>query len=78
MNINIPDSMGLGLALASFALAVPLLMWSVNWDGHLFPQENCWKIQEVNGQVFKLNTCTGEVKEIKVATATNTNSTKPE
>jgi len=49
---------------------------ALQWDGHFFPQENSWKVQEVNGQVFKVNTCTGEVVEIKTATFANATKAK--
>ncbi|KAB1443084.1 hypothetical protein [Pseudodesulfovibrio senegalensis] len=70
-NIEITEDVGFALIL--LAMMSPFIVGFIayKWDGHFFPQENCWKVQEVNGRIFKVNTCNGEVEEIKEADANN-------
>ena len=57
---------GLGAGLVALAIAIAVvgmylaITAGIKWDGHLHPQENCFKLQEVFGKIFKVNTCTGE------------------
>lgn len=69
--INIPEDFSLGFMFIGLALMMGLGSAAAKWDGHIFPQENCWKVQEINGRIFKVNTCSGEVEEIKEANADN-------
>ncbi len=47
------------LGLAFMALAL-------RWDGHLHDQKGCFQLQEVKDVVYKVNTCSGEVEELKI------------
>ncbi len=75
-HIHIPALFVYGFIAIAFTLGLAIWTCAKRWDGHLYPQENCWKVQEVNGQVFKVNTCTGEVEEIKITTPANSTKVK--
>lgn len=57
---------GLGAGLVALAVAIAFvgmyfaITAGLKWDGHLHPQENCFKLQEVTGKIYKVNTCSGE------------------
>jgi len=57
---------GLGAGLTALAVAIGCvgayfaIVPGTKWDGHLYPQENCFKLQEVSGKISKVNTYTGE------------------
>lgn len=29
-------------------------------------KKDCWKVERIEGQIYKLDTCTGELKEVKL------------
>jgi hypothetical protein len=69
---------GVAHAFAAFAgtpfpylLGVALMLAAVHWDGHLQSQKGCVQLQEVQGRVFKVNTCTGATEEIKLDKQSN-------
>ncbi|WP_275288635.1 hypothetical protein [Halomonas elongata] len=55
---------GLGLAGVAFCLMLPLMIFATSWDGHLHEQKQCYEIKKIDGELFKLNTCTGELETI--------------
>lgn len=56
---------GMGVAMVAMFLAVPLMLLASKWDGHLHEQKQCYELKEIDKKVFKLNTCTGEMEEVK-------------
>lgn len=66
---------GLAHAAAAFAntpfpylLGVALMLTGTKWDGHLHDQKGCYQLQEIKGVVYKVDTCSGKVEEIKPET----------
>ena len=59
---------GFGLALVAFFLAAPLAILAGKWDGHIHEQKECYELKEIEKKLYKLNTCTGELKEVELPT----------
>lgn len=59
---------GLGWGIAALAIAAVFVAIALGskWDGRLFPEPNCFELQEVSGRLFSINTCTGEATQIDV------------
>lgn len=87
---KISDSKGLeaiGSALGVFGTAFAIffcvglpmtaLILGNKWDGRLFEQKECFKIQEIRGEVYKLNTCTGELMPLELPEKGNDLTVKP-
>ena len=52
--------LGVGLGLGLFFVAWALIIAATQWDGHLYDRKGCVQLQEVKGQIFKMDTCTGD------------------
>ncbi len=75
---KVADSKGLaeigkGLGAGLVALAVALVfaslyfgMAATKWDGRIHPQTKCFELQEIKGEAYKVNTCTGEFEKIDI------------
>ncbi len=48
-----------------FALLLALPSLASKWDGHLYSRQGCVQLQELQGRIFKVDTCTGSVEEVK-------------
>lgn len=64
----------LGNAAAAFAhtpfpylLGMALIFLATRWDGHIFDQKGCFQLQEIQGRIFKVDTCTGKAEELPPA-----------
>lgn len=57
---------GMGAAMVAMFLAVPLILFASKWDGHLHEQKQCYELREIEKKLFKLNTCTGKMEEVKL------------
>jgi len=57
---------GIGWGIAALAAALMLFGMSAaqKWNGNLHPQPQCFDLKEVADKIIKINTCTGETKEI--------------
>jgi hypothetical protein len=62
---NSPLGALLGLG---FCMALPILAgaFAGNWDGHLYDRKGCVQLQEMQGKVYKVDTCTGDVELLKI------------
>ena len=63
---------GLAHAAAEFAhtpfpylLGMGLMLMGAKWDGHFHDQKGCYQLQELKGTVYKVDTCSGKVEELK-------------
>ncbi len=65
-----PLAFGLGFGLL---FGLPLL--ATHWDGHLTDRRGCVQLQEMKGKVYKVDTCTGKVEEVKTTEETDKSST---
>lgn len=70
---TVSDSKGLvaighGIGWGIAALAAALMFFGMSaaskWNGNLHPQPQCFDLKEVADKIIKINTCTGETKEI--------------
>jgi hypothetical protein len=61
----------IGMAIFMFVVSV-----ATKWDGHLFDRKGCIEIQEKNGQLFKVDTCSGDIEQIYIKDI-NQSSNKP-
>ncbi|WP_040307478.1 hypothetical protein [Agarivorans albus] len=65
----IGDGLGSGLVALSFALGIAAFVFGMaflgNRDGNLHPQTKCFELQEIQGKIFNVNMCTGEIAEFK-------------
>ncbi|GAB3535485.1 hypothetical protein [Photobacterium alginatilyticum] len=61
----IGDGLGMGIVALAFCMAFPMLMFASKWDGKLHEEKQCYEIKEIENRVYKLNTCTGDLNEIK-------------
>jgi len=59
---------GLGLGLVFFGLfgAIALVYAAIKWDGHLHDRKGCVQLQEVQGKVYKVDTCTGKTEFLEL------------
>lgn len=57
---------GLGLwgAIAIFGILGFLFLMLNN--GYIYNRENCIKLQQINERIYKINSCTDEVSELKI------------
>ena len=70
--VAIGHALGWGLGALAFALIIVGVAWSPavkNWNGQLIPKEKCFELRELQGKVFRLNTCTGEAQEVSSTAA---------
>jgi len=51
--------------LFGIALLVALPSLASKWDGHLYSRQGCVQLQELQGRIYKVDTCTGNVEEVK-------------
>ncbi len=66
---EIGKGIGTGLAALAAALAFASIFFgfaAFNWDGRLHPQTKCFELQEISGELFKVNTCTGDIKKVEI------------
>ena len=57
---SLGEGLGLCLILTGPFVAGALIIAASQWDGHLYDRKGCVQLQEVNGQIFKMDTCTGD------------------
>lgn len=57
---------GLGLWGAIAILGVLGLLFIILNDGYIYSKEDCVKLEEVDGRIFKVNSCTDQVSEINL------------
>lgn len=66
---EVGKGLGAGLVALAIALAVAAIYFALlvgpKWDGHLRSQAKCFELQELSGKIYKVNTCTGEVTELR-------------
>lgn len=62
---NSPLGAFIGIALC-FALPIGVMAISAKWDGHLSDRKGCVQLQEIQGKVYKVDTCTGDVELLKI------------
>jgi len=60
-----------------YLLGVGLMFIGIRWDGHLHDQKGCFQLQEIKGVVFKVDTCSGKVEELKPPVAQGNNAASP-
>ncbi len=48
-----------------YLLGMGLMFIGIRWDGHLHDQKGCFQLQEIKGVVYKVDTCSGKVEQIK-------------
>ena len=58
------NGIGIGLAGVAFFMMMPMMFFANKWDGHLHEQKDCYEFKEIEGTLFKLDTCTGELTEV--------------
>ena len=63
------SGLGIGLMMLAFIGGGAGLIAASRWDGHLHPQQGCVQLQKIDGQLFKVNSCTGEVEEHRADSA---------
>lgn len=61
---------GLGAGLVALACALAFAVMALTsstskWDGHLFPQKECFSLQEAAGKIYKLDKCSGSISPIE-------------
>lgn len=56
--------------LLGFGIAVGLIGFAGKWDGHLYNRTGCVQLKELRGEVFKVDTCTGETEKFQVEKVT--------
>jgi len=64
---EIGKGLGAGLVALAGALAFASIyfgMAATKWDGRIHPQTKCFELQEIKGEAYKVNTCTGEFEKI--------------
>lgn len=54
-----PYLLGMGLMVALATLAS-------KWDGHIYNREGCVRLQVIEKQAFKVDTCSGHVEKFDV------------
>ena len=62
--VAVGNALGWGITALAIALNFVAMALQTKWDGRLFPERQCFKLQEVGGRVFKVNTCTGDTVEL--------------
>lgn len=55
---------GLGMGMLFLCLFLPIVFiaFATHWDGHIIPAPNCFDSKEMNGKIYILNTCTGDIR----------------
>lgn len=58
-----------------YLLGMGLMFIGFRWDGHLHDQKGCFQLQEIKGVVYKVDTCSGKVEEVKPPVAAGNGAT---
>jgi len=52
--------------LIGFGLMMLAIYVGVKWDGHLYDRKGCVQLQEISGQIYKVDTCSGDNELISI------------
>jgi len=52
--------------LIGFGIMMLAIGFSSKWDGHLYDRKDCVELKEISGKIFKVDSCSGDVEEVKV------------
>jgi len=59
------SSLGIGLGILGSFAAIAMIVAASKWDGHLYNRKDCVTLKEIKGQVYKVDTCTGNITVFK-------------
>lgn len=58
---------GLGLWGAIAVAGILSLIFLLLNDGYIYSKENCVKLQQIEGKIYKVNSCTDSVTEVSAS-----------
>jgi hypothetical protein len=51
-----------------YLLGCALMFTGTRWDGHLHDSRGCVQLQEIHGNAYKVDTCSGKVEPLEEST----------
>lgn len=63
------SDLGRGVGASLFLLVVSSPIWlgiiAAKWDGHLYDRKGCLELQEIKGEIYKINSCDNTVEKLE-------------
>ena len=56
---------GLGVMLMLISLGLAAYNATKKWDGYLYSQVDCIKLQQIENEIYKVNSCNGDVEPLE-------------
>lgn len=60
-----------------YFLGLAFLLAALRWDGSFFDRKGCYQLQELNGVVYKVDSCAGKVERVEQPSPTKKADAKP-